>query len=298
MSQIPFDDRMRTLDRVMDETVALALKASSKDEAVTLLKTGMQKIVNRMRYEIDVAREARDVYKAQRDSLRDDVAVVKTNCRCGAAGALPDATGSAIASTHSGREHAGTVRSTSSIKVSNAKKLPALPPSTAPVPSTAPPSAPPPREPPAPTPQAPLSPRPLSPRSGSRAPPPTLTPPVPPPMMANPFNVNPATPPVGIPAPPENFSPPPLGMSPPVAHRGAIYVGLDQIAMPTEMYDIVPAGRSDSDPSGLHFGASAAPVVPPRTAAPTLRGPPPPQIYVGVPMNRANSAGNGWDEKR
>jgi hypothetical protein len=41
-----------------------------------------------MRYEIDVAREARDVYKGQRDSLRDDIAQLKSSCQCGGASTI------------------------------------------------------------------------------------------------------------------------------------------------------------------------------------------------------------------
>lgn len=56
-----------------------------------------------MRYEIDVAREARDVYKGQRDALRDEVASLKSNCHCGAASTLKRVPSSSVAATSASR---------------------------------------------------------------------------------------------------------------------------------------------------------------------------------------------------
>lgn len=54
-----------------------------------------------MRYEIDVAREARDVYKGQRDSLRDEVSNIKSNCTCGATSQLKRAASTSTRSASS-----------------------------------------------------------------------------------------------------------------------------------------------------------------------------------------------------
>lgn len=60
-----------------------------------------------MRYEIDVAREARDVYKGQRDSLRDEVSALKSNCHCGATATLKRVASSSVAVTSAPRATTG-----------------------------------------------------------------------------------------------------------------------------------------------------------------------------------------------
>lgn len=135
---------MRTLDRVVDEVTQLAQKATTKDEAITTLKHGMAKVINRLRYEIDVAREARDVYKAQRDSLREDVSALKSACRCGAGSAIPDPVPLNVGGGGSFRSSAPPSKPASSIK----KALPIVPTVASPPPlSTSPRGGPPMRSP-------------------------------------------------------------------------------------------------------------------------------------------------------
>lgn len=261
-AQVPFEERMRTLDRVVDEVTQLAQKAASKDEAITTLKHGMTKVINRLRYEIDVAREARDVYKAQRDSLRDDVAALKAACRCGAGSAIPDPVALPPAASGGG----GSFRLANSSgpppakPASTVKKaLPLAPPVASPPPSLS-----------------------TSPRGAAAAPPPARSP----------FSVTSA--PMGVAAPPMMMAPPAnYALSAPPApppQQNQQYLALDDISMPQQSeYDHVPPYSA---------GGGFPPIVSPREGD---YRPLPPQAgqgqqqansraqYVAVTLNRGTS---------
>lgn len=69
--QLSFDDRMAVIEMILIDLESTSREASTVDEAVDIFARGVAKVVARLRLEVDVARESRDMYRTKRDQLRD-----------------------------------------------------------------------------------------------------------------------------------------------------------------------------------------------------------------------------------
>lgn len=70
---LSFDERMAMIEQILFELELSSRQAPTVDAAIDMFAFGVGKVVARLRLEVDVARESRDVYRNKRDQLREEL---------------------------------------------------------------------------------------------------------------------------------------------------------------------------------------------------------------------------------